>query len=122
MKYAKSSHSVGTTVLIFIMMVGFSHISVLSAHGHGGKTHSDETFTAFQAVQKATQLYDRLIAAGKLSEGWETGLKTIKISTRKTGNKSEYVIQFETDKENPDSVYFFFSKDGMYSGSNFTGE
>ena len=99
MKYAKSSHSVGTTVLIFIMMVGFSHISVLSAHGHGGKTHSEETFTAFQAVQKAIQLYDRLIAAGKLSEGWETGLKTIKISTRKTTNKSDimaslYILGF----------------------------
>ena len=79
-------------------MVGLSHISVLSAHGHGGKTHSEETFTAFQAVQNATQLYDRLLAAGTLSEGWETGLKTIIISTRNTDNKSVYVIQFVTVK------------------------
>ena len=122
MNHLKTGQAIGMSFLVLASLVGLTLSVTTSAFSHGGKTHSEETFTAFQAVQKATQLYDRLIAAGKLSEGWETGLKTIKISTRKTGNKSEYVIQFETDKENPDSVYFFFSKEGMYSGSNFTGE
>lgn len=122
MNHLKINQSIGMNFLVLALIVGLTLSVTTSALSHGGKTHSEESFTAFQAVQKATQLYDRLIAAGKLSEGWETGLKTINISTRKTGNKSEYVIQFETDKENPDSVYFFFSKDGMYSGSNFTGE
>jgi hypothetical protein len=121
MKYAKLSHSVGTTVLIFIMMVGFSYISVLPAHGHGGKTHAEEAITALQVVQKATQLYDRLITTGKLSGAWETGLKTIKISTRNAGSMLEYVVQFETTQENSNSVYFFFNQEGAYSGSNFTG-
>ena len=122
MNHLKTGQAIGMSFLVLALIVGLTLSVATSAFSHGGKTHSEETFTAFQAVQKATQLYDRLIAAGKLSEGWETGLKTINISTRKTGNKSEYVIQFETVKENPDSVYFFFSKDGMYSGSNFTGE
>lgn len=122
MNHLKTVQSIGMGFLVLALTVGLTLSVTTSAFSHGGKTHREETFTAFQAVQKASQLYDRLLAAGKLSEGWETGLKTIIISTRKTGNKSEYVIQFETDKENPDSVYFFFSQDGMYSGSNFTGE
>ena len=122
MNHLKIGQPIGMSFLVFTLIVGLTLSVTTSAFSHGGKTHSEVTLTAFQAVQKATQLYDRLIAAAKLSEGWETGLKTIEISTRKTGNKSEYVIQFKTDKENPDSVYFFFSQDGMYSGSNFTGE
>ena len=122
MNHFKTSHTIGMRFLVFVMMVGFTLIVTTPAFSHGGKTHGEETFTTFQAVQKATRLYDRLITAGKLSEGWETGLKTINISTRNTGNNRETVVQFETVKENPSSVYFFFNQDGAYSGSNFTGE
>ena len=122
MNRVKIGHTLGIRFLVFVMAVGFFLSFATLAFSHGGKTHNEETFTSFQAVQKATQLYDRLIASGKLSEVWETGLKTIKISTRNTGDTIEYVVQFETVKKNPESVYFFFSQDGMYSGSNFTGE
>ena len=108
--------------LAFLMMVGLTYLTALPAYSHGGKTHAQE-FTAFQAVQKATQLYDRLIASGKLPEAWETELKTITVDTRNKGNQNEYVVQFETTKmEMPSSVFFFFSQKGTYSGSNFTGE
>jgi hypothetical protein len=103
-------------------MVGFTLNGAMPAHGHGGKNHAEETFSAFDAVQKATQLYDRLIASGKLPKVWEWELKTIKISTRNTVNKLEYIVQFKTVQESPNSVYFFFDKEGVYSGSNFTGE
>ena len=122
MNHFKTGHTNGISFLVFVMVVGFTLSVATPSFGHGGKTHSEETFTTFQAVQKATQLYDRLIASGKLSEGWETGLKIIKISTRTSGNKNEYVVQFETIQENPNSVYFFFNQDGTYSGSNFSGE
>lgn len=122
MNHIKTGHTPGIRFLVFVMAVGFLLSVVTFAFSHGGKTHNEETFTALEAVQSATQLYDRLIVSGKLSEGWETGLKTIKISTRKTGDTIEYVVQFETVKENPGSVYFFFDQDGAYSGSNFTGK
>jgi uncharacterized protein DUF6488 len=109
-------------MLVFVMVVGFLSSVATPVFSHGGKTHSDDTFTTFQAVQKATVLYDRLIVSGKLPEVWETGLKTIRISTRNTGNNRETVVQFETINENPNSVYFFFNQDGEYSGSNFSGE
>ena len=105
-------------VLVFL----YSFSTVQPAHSHGGKTHGEEAFTALQAVQKATKLYDRLIVSGKLPEVWETKLKTIAVRIRNTDNKHEYVVQFEITQEDPDSVYFFFDQDGAYSGSNFTGK
>ena len=97
-------------------------VFALSAHGHGGKTHGGETFTAFQALEKAVKLYDRLIVSGKLTEDWETGLKRVTIDIRNSNKKREYVIQFEKSKGEPSSVYFFFNRKGEYSGSNFTGK
>ena len=122
MNHVKISHMMGLPVLILFMVVGFSYITVLPVHGHGGKTHGDETFTALQAVQKATELYDRLVVSGKLPEVWETGLKAITIYTRNAGNSREYVVQFRATKEDPSSVYFFFNQEGEYIGSNFTGK
>ena len=109
-------------IIVFIVAIGFNSILVMPAHSHGGKTHGGEAFTALQALQQATQLYDRLIASGKLSGEWETGLKTIKIDTRNSVEKREYVVQFERSEGNPISVYFFFNQNGEYSGSNFTGK
>jgi hypothetical protein len=90
-------------------------------HGHGGITHSS-SFTALQALQKATELYDKLVATGKLAESWETDLQKVDISKRQKGVQWEYVVSFERSAGEPDRVYIFFTAEGKYSGSNFTGE
>lgn len=92
------------------------------ALSHGGKSHGETNFSSLQAVQKATALYDRLITAEKLPEDWETGLHSIKVSTRQSNGKDEYVVQFNRTQGDPGSVYFFFDPSGEYSGSNFTGK
>jgi len=92
------------------------------ANSHGGKTHDEEPFSAFQAVQKATQLYDRLIVSGKLPESWETNLSSIHVSVRRDENNRETVVQFKRTGGDPESVYFYFDRQGEYSGSNFSGE
>jgi hypothetical protein len=122
MNLFNKSYRIEFVILLFILILGVSHITVLNAYAHGGKTHTDQAFTSLQALQQATELYDRLIASGKLSEIWETGLKKIYISTRENGGQHEFVVQFESANENPNSVYFFFNQEGAYSGSNFSGE
>jgi hypothetical protein len=92
------------------------------AHSHGGKTHGGDAFSAFQAVQKATQLYDRLISSSKLTEDWETSLTSIHISVRGNEKSRETVVQFKRTGGDPDSLFFFFDHQGDYSGSNFTGK
>ncbi len=92
------------------------------ANSHGGKTHGEEPFSAFQAVQKATQLYDRLIVSGKLTEDWETDLVSIHISARGDETSRETVVRFKRTGGDPESLYFYFDNRGEYSGSNFTGK
>jgi len=96
-------------------------ISVFSTpvFSHGGK-HAG--FTHLQALQKATEMYDRLIANGKLDQSWETTLVRVDVSNRQKGNKKEVVVSFQRAEGEPQGVYIFFTADGKYAGSNFTGE
>lgn len=96
-------------------------LATAQVYGHGGKTHGS-SFTALQALQKATELYDKLVVSGKLEDSWETDLEKVDISTRQKGDQWEYVVSFERSAGEPNRVYIFFSAEGGYSGSNFTGE
>lgn len=90
------------------------------AFAHGGK-HSDK-FTQLQALQNATKLYDQLIAKGKLDPSWENGLQNVAITNRTQNGRDEIVVAFERKEGNPNRVYIFFTAEGKYAGSNFTGE
>lgn len=89
---------------------------------HGGESHGENAFTALKAFQKGVTLYDRLIAEGRIEESWETDLQSASVAVGKNGEKQEYVIRFNRSSGEPASVYFFFTMEGEYSGSNFTGE
>lgn len=105
------------SIFIFTLLVFAS-----PASGHGGKTHKDNSFTALQALQKASAMFDKLIVSNKLPESWETGLLKVEILIRKKNGKSEYVVAFHRAEGEPAAVYFFFTMEGKYSGSNFTGK
>jgi hypothetical protein len=89
-------------------------------YGHGGK-HAGQ-FTHLQALQKGTELYDKLIDRGKLDETWESNLVNVAISMRKMDSGEEIVVAFKRESGDPGTVYIFFKTDGEYAGSNFTGE
>ncbi len=122
MNHATTRLSVTVLVAVFVLTIGASLTLPPPAMGHGGKTHGENEFTAFKALQKGTQLYDRLIVSGKLAEDWEIELRNVVIETRQSGNQHEFVIRFEKTKGDPKTVYFFFDQKGKYTGSNFTGE
>ena len=111
------------SVLVGVLVAaGLLSAGVPALDAHGGKTHAEVPFSAFEAVQKAVALYDRLIVAGKLPEAWETALTAIQVSVRETGSRQETVVQFRRTGGDPDSVYFYFDDQGDYAGSNFTGQ
>ena len=103
-----------SVIVVFTLIYG----SALFAHGPKGHT---EGFTALEAVKKATQLYDKLVATGKLDPSWETGLEAVNVKQNPSGNK-EVVVQFSRKTGDPRSVFIFFNAKGDYSGSNFSGE
>jgi len=105
----------GIGLLILVLI-----ISTTFAFGHSGK-HSDK-FTQLQALQKATKLFDQLIAKGKLDQSWETGLENVAISKRQNKGKDEVLVSFQRKEGDPKAVFIYFNSDGNYAGSNFTGE
>jgi len=92
--------------------------ALLFAHGPKGHT---EAFTSLAAAKKATMMYDKLVATGKLDESWETKLVTIEVYKRNAGQR-EIVVKFSRKSGDPRAVYIFFTDKGNYNGSNFTGE
>ena len=59
-----------SVLAVAMLSAGLIVFSAFSGHSHGGKTHASQSLSAFEAVQKATSLYDRLIVSGRLSEAW----------------------------------------------------
>lgn len=110
----------GLTALVAILLFGLGPFDA-KALAHGGKTHG-EAFTALQALQKATELYDKLVAGGKLDASWETGLASVELVSRGAKETLEYRIGFHRSSGDPQAVYIFLSADGEYSGSNFDGK
>ena len=92
-----------------------------TAKAHGGKAHTEKGIAAFEALQTAMNLYDRLLAHGKLDESWETGLVHVEIMPPDPDGEGVYTIEFQRSSGDPESVYFFLSPTGGYAGSNFTG-
>lgn len=106
--------------IIFLFLIVLMSVPLASAHGPKG--HGEAEFTALLAAKKGIELYDKLLASGKLNTPWETDLKNIEVFPRQNGKKREIVVKFSRNTGKPQSVYIFFTEKGDYSGSNFTGK
>ena len=109
-------------IVIIAMVVGITLPPAIVSFAHGGKTHQDMAFTPLDALKKGTDLFDRLIASGKLDSSWETTLKEVRVETVARGDMTEYRTAFTRSSGGPGTVYFFLDADGNYTGSNFTGQ
>ena len=111
---------------IFLSLIVLMSVPLASAHGPKG--HGEAEFTALQAAKKGIELYDKLVASGKIvasekiEESWETDLTNIEVFPRQSGEKKELVVKFSRSNGEPQSVYIFFTEKGEYNGSNFTGK
>lgn len=94
--------------------------SVGSAHGPGG--HDQQAFTPLSAARKGMEVFDKLIAGGKLDESWETRFAAVQVSRRAAAGNGEFIVKLSRDQGDPAAVYIFFDIQGEYRGSNFSGE
>jgi hypothetical protein len=107
-----------SSILLFLVVL--MSVSLVSAHGPKG--HGDTEFTALEAAKKGIELYDKLVASGKIEKSWEMDLENIKVFPHQNGNKQELIVKFSRSKGEPQSLYIFFTEKGEYNGSNFTGK
>jgi hypothetical protein len=84
-----------------------------------GTTHRRSYFFAV-IISAAFLLLTVLIAA---PPGFTHGgkLARVEISNRNKGGRQEIVVSFQRPTGEPKTLYIFFSADGRYAGSNFTG-
>lgn len=122
MRNCLNSKNTPTYFFTLMALLWMFHLSVPLVSAHGPKGHGETEFTALEAAKKGVDLYDRLVASGKLNEPWETDLTNIEVFPRQSGEKKEIVVKFSRSKGEPQSVYIFFTEKGDYSGSNFTGK
>jgi len=119
--YSKTHKSfVGIINIFFLLLIVLMSVPLASAHGPKG--HGEAEFTALQAAKKGIELYDKLVASGKIEESWETDLTNVEVFPRQNGGKKELVVKFSRSNGEPQSVYIFFAEKGEYNGSNFTGK
>ncbi len=111
-------HSIRITLFMSLTLL----FAAAVVFAHGGKAHEMGEFTHLAALKKATELYDKLIDSQKLDSAWETGLERVEVSHRQKGNDTEVVVAFHRAESDPKSVFIFFTLQGEYAGSNFTGE
>lgn len=110
----------GAVILLVLLAAMLTGAAV---YAHGGKSHGAAgDFTNLEALKKATELYDKLVAANKLDVSWETSVDNIQIAERRKGAEVEKVVSFSRSSGDPKTVYIFFKSSGEYAGSNFTGK
>jgi hypothetical protein len=118
-KNIKKMNYAAVITLAFLIAV----LAGATVFAHGGKSHgSGGEFTNLEALKKATELYDKLVASEKLDVGWENTVEKVQIAERRKGTEVEKVVSFSRSAGEPKTVYIFFKSSGEYAGSNFTGQ
>ena len=113
-----------TITTIFLCLAFFS-ATVNAGPGHDSKHgHSHGPVSSEVASEKAVKKVKQLVQAGKIDSSWsERQPASVEQKTYSKG--PEWVIRFnndqisETDKQ---TLYLFYSLDGRYIATNYTGE
>lgn len=91
------------------------------SHDHG---HHHGPIISEQAVKKATKHVQKLVKKGKLDASWsEVASKSVE--EKSYGHGPEWVVTFENKAiEDPEkqTLYVFYTINGKYLASNFTGQ
>ncbi len=106
-----------TLLLASPVMAGSGH-----EHGPDG-SHSHGPISSEAVIKKAGQQVNSLIGRGKLDKSWADA-KAAGVTKKLFEHGDEWVVTVKNDKVSDAAkrtLYIFFTLDGAYTGSNFTG-
>ena len=118
MRKISSALIVSSLLLASPAMAGTGH-----EHGPGG-SHSHGPITSEAAVKKAEKQVRTLIGKGKLDQSWADA-KLVESRQKDFGKGPEWVVSIRNEKEKDASkqtLYVFYTQNGSYLASNFTGK
>ena len=107
-------------LLLLILLFGQT---VLAGPG-GGHSHDHGPITSEQAIMKSARHVQKLVKDGKIDASW-LGATSKSVEQKSFGHGPEWVVTFENKAiEDPEKkiLYVFFTLDGHYLASNFTGQ
>lgn len=100
---------------------GTGHDHGGDSHGHG---HSHGAISAKKAAAKARHKVTHLIKKGKIDKSWAS-LEPASVEKKTFGKKEEWVVMFTNEKikdKAKQNLYVFYSLDGHYQATNYTGK
>ena len=92
-------------------------------HSHDDGEHGHGDMTSEKASQKAVRKLADLIDHGKLDRSWE-GRMPERVEKKAFAKGPEWVVSFRNDSiadTSQQTLYIFFTLDGRYIASNFSG-
>ena len=113
-----------TMIVVTLCTLSLAATPVFSGPGTPGHSHSHGPITAEAAQEKATQQVAELVTKGKIESSWNN-IKPAKTYEKKFEKGAEWVVEFvnsaATDKTKQ-TLYVFYTLDGHYLATNFTGK
>ena len=113
-----------STVLLVSSLLLAAPVMAGTGHDHGSSGHSHGPASSEAIIKKAANQVKSLVERGKLDKSW-VGIKADGASQKTFSNESEWVVTFKNDKVSApekQTLYMFFTLDGSYIASNFTGK
>jgi len=114
-----------TLILLFLSATLFTSL-IMAGGGHehdsdGG--HSQGPVSSDNVINRALKKVSKMATAGKIDASW-SGVKAGHAEQKTYSKGPEWVVTFKNDKIKDTAkktLYLFFSLDGHYIASNYTG-
>lgn len=113
-----------STVLLVSSLLFASPVMAGEGHDHGSGGHSHGPISNGSAINKATDKIKSLVKVGKLDKSW-ANIKAIGATKKTFGSEPEWVVTFKNEKVSDatkQTLYVFFTLDGTYIATNYTGD
>lgn len=112
-------------ITVFLLLVFSCSLLAESVHGPShGHGHSHDPITTEEAITKALGKVTQLVQKGTIDQSWSSIREAS--AEKKTFSKGpEWVITLKNESVTDTSkqtLYIFFSLDGHYIATNYTGE
>jgi len=113
-----------STALLVSSLLFVSPAMAGAGHDHGSGGHSHGPISSEVAIKKATEKVKSMVESGKLDKNWADS-KAIGAIQKTFSNETEWVVMFKNDKVSDatkQTLYMFFTLDGSYIATNYTGK
>jgi ABC-type protease/lipase transport system fused ATPase/permease subunit len=112
-----------TAAVLFSTLLFTTQVMAGAGHDHG-HSHDQQTITSEEAVSRASEMVNKLAKAGKIDTTWAS-VASNNVEQKTFSHDPEWVVTFKNTKVSDvakQSLYVFFSIDGQYIATNYTGK